>query len=28
MGSQSYLALPHGHGHAVAAGSAEGLVET
>jgi cell division protein ZapE len=28
MGSQSYLALPHGKGHAVAAGSAEGLVET
>jgi cell division protein ZapE len=28
MGSQSYLALPHGHGHAVAAGSAAGLVET
>ena len=28
MGSQSYLALPHGKGHAVAAGSAQGLVET
>jgi cell division protein ZapE len=28
MGSQSYLALPHGQGHAVAAGSSEGLVET
>jgi cell division protein ZapE len=28
MGSQSYLARPHGLGHAVAAGSAEGLVET
>jgi cell division protein ZapE len=28
MGSQSYLARPHGHGHAVAAGSTEGLVET
>jgi cell division protein ZapE len=28
MGSQSYLALPHGRGHAVAAGSTEGLVET
>ena len=28
MGSQNYLALPHGHGHAVAAGSTEGLVET
>jgi cell division protein ZapE len=28
MGSQSYLAMPHGHGHAVAAGSTEGLVET
>jgi cell division protein ZapE len=28
MGSQSYLALPHGQGHAVAAGSAAGLGET
>ena len=28
MGSQSYLALPHGPGHAVAAGSTAGLVET
>jgi cell division protein ZapE len=28
MSSQSYLALPHGRGHAVAAGSTEGLVET
>jgi cell division protein ZapE len=28
MGSQNYLAMPHGHGHAVAAGSTEGLVET
>jgi cell division protein ZapE len=28
MRSQAYLALPHGHGHAVASGSAEGLVET
>jgi cell division protein ZapE len=28
MGSQGYLARPHGQGHAVAAGSAEGLVET
>jgi len=28
MRSQAYLALPHGHGHAVAAGSTEGLVET
>jgi cell division protein ZapE len=28
MGSQSYLALPHGKGHVVAAGSTEGLVET
>jgi cell division protein ZapE len=28
MRSQSYLALPHGRGHAVAADSTEGLVET
>src|SRR4051812_25881512 len=28
MRSQTYLALPHGHGHGVASGSAEGLVET
>ena len=28
MGSQSYLARPHGPGHAVAASSTEGLVET
>ncbi len=28
MRSQVYLALPHGHGHMVAAGSSEGLVET
>jgi cell division protein ZapE len=28
MRSDSYLALPHGHGHAVVAGSTEGLVET
>jgi cell division protein ZapE len=28
MRSQAYLALPHGHGHMVAAGSSEGLVET
>jgi len=28
MRSQSYLALPHGHGHTVATGSTEGLVET
>jgi cell division protein ZapE len=28
MSSQSYLALPHGHGHAVAPDSMEGLVET
>jgi cell division protein ZapE len=28
MRSQAYLALPHGHGHMVAAGSTEGLVET
>ena len=28
MRSQAYLALPHGHGHAVAAGSTAGLVET
>jgi cell division protein ZapE len=28
MSSQNYLARPHGQGHAVAAGSAEGLVET
>jgi cell division protein ZapE len=28
MRSQAYLALPHGHGHAVTAGSTEGLVET
>jgi cell division protein ZapE len=28
MGSQSYLARPHGQGHMVAAGSTEGLVET
>jgi cell division protein ZapE len=28
MRSQAYLALPHGHGHGVASGSAEGLVET
>ena len=28
MRSQAYLALPHGHGHAVMAGSTEGLVET
>jgi cell division protein ZapE len=28
MRSDSYLALPHGHGHLVAAHSAEGLVET
>jgi cell division protein ZapE len=28
MRSQSYLALPHGQGHAVATGSTEGLVET
>jgi len=28
MRSQAYLAMPHGHGHAVMAGSIEGLVET
>jgi cell division protein ZapE len=28
MRSEAYLALPHGHGHAVASGSTEGLVET
>jgi cell division protein ZapE len=28
MRSQAYLAMPHGHGHAVRAGSIEGLVET
>jgi len=28
MRSQAYLALPHGHGYVVAAGSTEGLVET
>jgi cell division protein ZapE len=28
MRSQAYLALPHGHGHMVAGGSTEGLVET
>jgi cell division protein ZapE len=28
MRSEAYLALPHGHGHLVAADSAEGLVET
>jgi cell division protein ZapE len=28
MRSEAYLALPHGHGHMVAAGSSEGLVET
>ena len=28
MRSQAYLAWPHGHGHGVASGSAEGLVET
>ena len=28
MRSQAYLARPHGHGHGVASGSAEGLVET
>ena len=28
MRSQAYLALPHGHGHGVASGSTEGLVET
>jgi len=28
MRSQGYLALPHGHGHGVASGSTEGLVET
>jgi cell division protein ZapE len=28
MGSQSYLARPHGHGHTIGADSAEGLVET
>ena len=28
MRSNSYLALPHGHGHLVAADSSEGLVET
>ena len=28
MGSQSYLALPHGQGHAVLVGSTEGLVDT
>jgi cell division protein ZapE len=28
MRSGAYLALPHGHGHMVAAGSSEGLVET
>jgi cell division protein ZapE len=28
MGSQGYLARPHGQGHAVVAGSTEGLVET
>jgi len=28
MGSQGYLARPHGQGHAVVAGSSEGLVET
>jgi cell division protein ZapE len=28
MRSQAYLALPHGHGHGLASGSAEGLVET
>jgi cell division protein ZapE len=28
MGSQSYLALPHGHGDSTASGSTAGLVET
>ncbi len=28
MRSQAYLALPHGHGHGLASGSADGLVET
>ena len=28
MRSQAYLALPHGHGYALASGSTEGLVET
>jgi cell division protein ZapE len=28
MRSDSYLALPHGHGHTITAGSTEGLVET
>jgi cell division protein ZapE len=28
MRSETYLALPHGHGHAVVGGSAEGIVET
>jgi cell division protein ZapE len=28
MRSDAYLALPHGHGHLVAADSAKGLVET
>ena len=28
MRSETYLALPHGHGHMIAAGSTEGLVET
>jgi cell division protein ZapE len=28
MCSEGYLALPHGHGHAVASGSTQGLVET
>jgi len=28
MRSETYLALPHGRGHAVASGSTEGLVET
>jgi cell division protein ZapE len=28
MRSEAYLALPHGHGHAVVGGSAEGIVET
>jgi len=28
MGSEAYLALPHGHRAAVASGSTEGIVET
>ncbi len=28
MRSDTYLALPHGHGHLVTASSSEGLVET